>query len=167
MNKFKLRHSSKIYFGLFLIYVLLMVGLSSLAGLTSNWESMKDILFLLTGVFALYFSFLYFLNSRYQVLLEKDVITMRAASLSNDPKAYTSIRISDITAIRQETSNVGTTVKLRRPFRRIAIYDEHNQKFIDISLKHFLLEDIRKLIEFLKEKRPDLDMSKVTATMKG
>jgi hypothetical protein len=158
MNKFKLRHSLKIYSGIFIIYVVLMIGLGLLAGLTNNGGSMKDILLVLTVIFFLYFAFLYFLNSRYQIFLENAEITMRAASLSADPKAPTSIKISDITLIKREVSDVHTTVKLKRPFQRISIYDKSDNKFIDISLKHFLMQDIRKLMKLIKEKRPDLDV---------
>ena len=161
MAKFVLRHSLRIYYGLFSIYVLLIIGLGLLAWLTDNVASMISILSLLTGVFASYFLILHWINSRYEVFLEKDVVTMRAASLSDDPKAYTSIRIADITAIRQETSDAATAVKLKRPFRRISIYDERNQNVIDVSLKHFVIGDIRKLMVLLKEKRPDLDWSRL------
>lgn len=158
MNKFKLRHSFEIYFSLFAIYAVLVIGLGLLAGLTDNWVSMKDILLLLTGIFCLYFAFLYLLNARYQVFFENDSVTMRAASLSADPKAFTSIKISDITSIQREVSNLHTATKLKRPFRRITIYDRPHNRFIDISLKHFLVQDVQQLMNLIKEERPDLSV---------
>ena len=132
-----------------------MVGLGLLAVLTNTWESMQGVLLSITVISVLYFAFLYFFNSRYQIFFEKGVISMQAASLSNS-NALTSIRVSDISSIQRETSNLHTTVKLKRPFQRIAIYDKNHNKFIDISLKHFAMEDVHKLMKLIKEERPDL-----------
>jgi hypothetical protein len=53
-------------------------------------------------------------------------------------------------------------VSLRRPFRRLAIYSEHGSsiKFIDVSLKHFAADDVRKLMRVIHEQRPDLVLPK-------
>jgi len=51
---------------------------------------------------------------------------------------------------------------MRRPFRRITIYAEGAEitKFIDVSLKHFVAEDIRKLMRKIHDNRPDLSLPK-------
>jgi hypothetical protein len=61
----------------------------------------------------------------------------------------------------------GATTRLgammaRRPFRRIAVYAQHGSstKFIDVSLKHFAADDIRKLMRVIHEQRPDLVLPK-------
>jgi hypothetical protein len=46
--------------------------------------------------------------------------------------------------------------------RRIAIYGDgsNGHKWIDVSLKHFAAEDIRRLMRAIHEQRPDLSMPK-------
>lgn len=70
------------------------------------------------------------------------------------------IEPSAITAIRSESSNIGTLVRANRPSNRIAIYAGEN-RFIDISLKHFQFDDIRKLVGILHELRPDLSWNQI------
>ena len=155
---FKLRHSYKPYAGFVIIYLILMVVFASISFQKSDWSVFSQIVVPLAVIFTSMVLFLLFLNNRYQVFLEDSVITMRAASLTNNPRAFTSIKIEDITKIKSEVSDLHTTVKLRRPFRRIAVYDDRHEKFIDISLKHFVMEDIIQLLKVIKEKRPDLEV---------
>jgi len=97
-------------------------------------------------------------SMRYRVWLsDGDTVHMQASTWDNRAN-ITSIKISEITSIRLETSNVQTAAALRRPFRRVTIYSEkHGQtKWIDVSLKHFVRSDIQKLLDIIKTKRPDL-----------
>jgi hypothetical protein len=72
----------------------------------------------------------------------------------------TSIQFNQITRVASEVSDVDTLVRLRRPFRRISIYGSTSEgnKCIDVSLKHFRPEDIRKLMAVIHERRPDLTL---------
>lgn len=95
-----------------------------------------------------------FLGSRYRISFLDGVIVQRAFGAGQ-------VRIStdEITKIQQETSNLGTLVRLNRPFRRITIYGgQHRGKvdYIDVSLKHFVREDVRRLMDAIKRHRPDL-----------
>ena len=76
------------------------------------------------------------------------------------------IPVNEITSIKKGASferlksSQGIT---RRVFRRIAIYQEKSDgtvKFVDVSLKHFIPEDIKKLMTLIHEKRPDLEIPK-------
>jgi hypothetical protein len=51
---------------------------------------------------------------------------------------------------------------MRRPSRRIAIYANaaEGHKWIDVSLKHFADDDIRRLMRAIREYRPDLSIPK-------
>jgi hypothetical protein len=74
-----------------------------------------------------------------------------------------SIKFANINSIQQKVSNARTAASLRRPFRRIAIYapSKEGADFIDISLKHFVHADIKKLLEIVKSERPDLSVPTV------
>jgi hypothetical protein len=68
------------------------------------------------------------------------------------------IPAKDISLVRTETSP-----ERGRVLRRIAIYsnlDSKNPKFVDVSLKHFVPEDIRKLMDAIHKERPDLVLPK-------
>lgn len=46
-----------------------------------------------------------------------------------------------------------------RPFRRIAIYyrdDDSNEKYFDISLNHFPVKDVRRMLQEISLQRPDI-----------
>lgn len=73
------------------------------------------------------------------------------------------IQYSEITKITSEISKPGDIFAASRPFRRIVIYAGEPQgtgKFIDVSLKHFLADDVRKLMHTIHDRRPDLTLSK-------
>jgi hypothetical protein len=87
----------------------------------------------------------------------------RSAATWNFKPNVRSIKIANISSIQQEVSNARTAASLRRPFRRIAIYapSKDGTDFIDISLKHFVHADIKKLLEIIRSKRPDLSVPTV------
>lgn len=107
-------------------------------------------------ILVLFFSvIIVYFGTRYRVWWRNGNIVMRSAD-----KIFVIISVEDIKSIKQETSDLHNVVKMRRPVRRISIYSNtlDGDKFIDISLKHFNLEDIRKLINLIHERRPDLEM---------
>jgi hypothetical protein len=73
-----------------------------------------------------------------------------------------SINANEITRVALETSDTQTLLSLRRPFRRIAIYasSPNQSKMIDVSLKHFAPHDIRRLMQAIHDRRPDLSIPK-------
>ncbi|HLI17568.1 MAG TPA: hypothetical protein VKV22_04755 [Rhodanobacteraceae bacterium] len=94
------------------------------------------------------------LNFRYTISWSGSAIVQTAFGLGE-----ISIAATNITAIKSETSNTRTLIMANRPYRRISVYGDG--KFIDISLKHFKFEDIRKLIAIVRDARPDLSMSEL------
>jgi hypothetical protein len=98
-----------------------------------------------------------YIGTRYRLYWRGGAIIQRASGLDD-----VSIRSDEITRVVLERSDLQTLVSYRRPFRRIAIYAEHRDgvKFIDVSLKHFVADDIRKLMRAIHEQRPDLSLPK-------
>jgi hypothetical protein len=103
------------------------------------------------------FVFAHYGDTRYRVFWENDAIKQIAAN-----KDVTIIKPSEINRIDLEQSDLQTLFQMRRPTRRIAIYANGAQghKWIDVSLKHFDAEDIRRLMRAIQEKRPDLAIPK-------
>jgi hypothetical protein len=96
-------------------------------------------------------------DTRYRVFWENDTIKQIAAN-----KDVTIIKPSEIKNIGLEHSNLQELFGMRRPSRRIAIYGNGSdgQKWIDVSLKHFAADDIRRLMRAIHERRPDLAIPK-------
>ena len=94
---------------------------------------------------------------RYKISLQDGVITQKAFNMTD-----VVIKIKDISAVKQESSDALTMAKMNRPVQRITIYSDTDgvQSFIDISLKHFVADDIRRLLRAIQEQRPDLTMPK-------
>jgi hypothetical protein len=162
-KSFKLRHSLQPYGGFVVIYAALAIFFVIASVTTNNWKDSVPLLSFLTAAFVILVVFWAFLNSRYRVALEDGTLVMQSASLFNKSRALTSIKIADITSVKKEISDTHSAIKLRRPFRRIAIYAGQGDgaKWIDVSLKHFKLEDIRKLLRGIRDSRPDLDVPEV------
>jgi hypothetical protein len=98
-----------------------------------------------------------FITTRYRIELRDGTIFQKAAGIAD-----VSIKLSDVTFVRLETSDAQTLLSMRRPFRRITIYAKGGErtKFIDVSLKHFAADDIRQLMRAIHDGRPDLALSK-------
>jgi hypothetical protein len=90
---------------------------------------------------------------RYRIFWDNNEVIQKAVAGN-----YTKIRTDEITDIVQETSDIQTLATFSRPMRRIVIYARHADggKFIDVSLKHFVAGDIRKLMRAIHDRRPDL-----------
>lgn len=109
-------------------------------------------------IFAAPFSSIVYSGTRYRVYWHDGEIIGKSSD------GYTrTIHTDEITRVERETSDIRTAASLRRPFRRIAIYAEHGHavKWIDVSLKHFRIDDIRKLLSEIHERRPDLRLPQV------
>jgi hypothetical protein len=67
----------------------------------------------------------------------------------------------DHVALETGLDDVGAAIQMRRPFRRITIYRQGKSGgFIDVSLKHFAADDIRRLMRAIQSARPDLALPK-------
>lgn len=69
------------------------------------------------------------------------------------------IKYADLTKVTSEISKSAEFLSASRPFRRIALYAEGlpgENKSIDVSLKHFVMDDVRELMRTIHDSRPDL-----------
>jgi hypothetical protein len=92
-------------------------------------------------------------NTRYRIFWDDGEIKQ----IGTD-RSVTVIDVSEITHIDRERSSVSERLLLRRPMDRIAIYGGRGEraKRIDVSMRHFMKDDIRTLIKFIHERRPEL-----------
>ena len=97
------------------------------------------------------------MGTRYRIYWNNGEIIQKAVAGN-----LTKIKTDEITNEVQETSDLQTLATFSRPMRRIVIYARHADggKFIDVSLKHFVAEDIRNLMRAIHERRPDLSLPK-------
>ena len=108
---------------------------------------------LLLGCYAAYV----FIGTRYRMSLRDSTITQRAFWKRN-----VSISIGDISSVGTEVSDLTTLAQMNRPMRRIVIASvrDGGATTIDVSMKHFLMADIRKLMRIIHSARPDLNLPK-------
>ena len=95
------------------------------------------------------------IGMRYRISLSDNTITQRAFGKRN-----VCISIRDISSVSTEVSDVKTFVQMNRPMRRIVIASvgDGHATTIDVSMKHFLMADIRKLMRIINSARPDLNV---------
>ena len=108
-------------------------------------------------IWALFLPLVYF-GLKYRIYWTDSEVCQKASG-----GADVRIKFNEMTRIALEVSKPGELLSASRPFRRIAIYagDSHNEgKFIDVSLKHFTADDVRKLMHAIHDHRPDLALPK-------
>ncbi len=150
-NSFALRRSFRPYWGLVIIFSIL-----SVYGLYYTFTSHD--LFGLSIFFGwIFVAFNTWFGMRYRIFWDDGEIIQKAVAGN-----LTKIKTDEITDVIQETSDLQTLATFSRPMRRIVIYARHAEggKFIDVSLKHFVADDIRKLMRAIHERRPDLTLPK-------
>ena len=157
LKQFELKHSIKPYSFVFVVICVVSISWMYITFTSNNWNAWWWPL----PVLAVYLLKIYFFDLRYSIFYNEETITMQVATWFPTPRALTSIKIADITNIQEETSNLRTLVAQRRVSQRIAIYDKPHQKFIDVSLKHFVQEGTRELMNIIKARRPDLSVPMV------
>jgi hypothetical protein len=103
--------------------------------------------------------FVFFIGLKYRVLWDETGLVMRASGI---PERH--IRFDEITEVRTERAQVSEFFAQSRPFRRIVVHGpKHDPKaFIDISLRHFRLDDIEELLKAIRLRRPDLAVPTVS-----
>jgi hypothetical protein len=94
-------------------------------------------------------------NTRYRVSFKEGVIECITAN-----KVRIIIKTSDISSVALETSDIKTLLQLNRPTHRVTLYGK-NHEYIDVSLKHFVAADIRRLMQEIQNERPDLILPKI------
>ena len=69
------------------------------------------------------------------------------------------IQFDEIASVKKEVSSAGDVLAQSRPFSRIAVYPNRDPGgFVDISLRHFKLEDVEELLAAIRKRRPDLSV---------
>jgi hypothetical protein len=98
------------------------------------------------------FAYLYF-GLKYRVLWDATGVSMRA---SGGPERH--IGFDEITSIRYVVASSQS-----RPFRRIEIHGRKSdpKAFVDVSLRHFRLDDVDEMMTAIRMHRPDLKVPKV------
>ena len=147
-NLVQLRRTIRPYVGqiVILVAVTAFAVYESLA--SSDWGFMwAPAVFL--PLYAIYF--LYF-GMKYRVLWNNGSVVMRARG-----GAERRIQFDEIASVKKEVSSAGDVLAQSRPFSRIAVYPNRDPDgFVDISLRHFKLEDVEELLAAIRKSRPDL-----------
>lgn len=157
LDNLVLKKSIQPYIGFTVIFSFITILVIVTALRTEDWNIVYA---MLLGWLVFYLPFVY-IGLRYRIILRDGEIIQKAFRGKD-----VVINTTEITHIQRETSDLLTLLSFRRPLRRIAIYAQNPQhlqsgKFIDVSLKHFMPADIRKLMQEIHNRRPDLEMPKI------
>jgi hypothetical protein len=70
------------------------------------------------------------------------------------------VRFEDITSVESEIASPREFLAQARPYRRLVIRGKADtiDSVIDVSLRHFRIEDIRSLLAKIKSHRPDISL---------
>jgi len=147
-----LRRTITPYLGQTMIFSVVTVFLEYIGYKTADWKMMWSP----TVLWVLY-AILVYIGMQYRVSWDSESAVMRASG-----GAERCVRFDEITAIKSEVG-VSETSSRSRPFRRIALYGRRQDPdaFIDISLRHFRLEDIQELLKQIRSDRSDLKVPTV------
>lgn len=120
---------------------------------TGDW---KGIMFAM-AIFSVIWIGMTWIQNGYRIWWKDNALFQRASNGD-----ITTIKIDEIQKLRRERSDAQTLISMQRPALRITVYGETTEgsKIIDISLKHFKSEDIRKLMKIIHECRSDIEMLK-------
>lgn len=133
-------------------YTLIFAGVSVFSTYVAQKTSQWGLMWVAAGIWPL-FAVIVYIGMKYRVLWDETGVVMRA---SGGPERR--IQYDEITEIRNEMAQVSEFLSQSRPFRRIVVYGRKHDPdaFIDISLRHFRLEDIEELLTAIRTRRPDL-----------
>jgi energy-coupling factor transporter transmembrane protein EcfT len=149
----RLRRTISPYMGQIIILALVTLGVLFVAIKSNEWK-----LILSVPVMWLLFLVLVYIGLKYKIYWTDAEVCQEA---SGGQKVC--IKYGEITKIASEISKPAELLSASRPFRRIAIYAEKpngESKFIDVSLKHFSVDDVRKLMQAIHDRCPDLTLPK-------
>ena len=136
------------YAGQAIIFLGVTVYAVWVAHKTSQWE----VMWLPAVLWALYGGLVYF-GLKYRILWDKHGVVMRASG-----GAERRIQYDEITEIKMEMARPSEFLSQARPFRRIIVHGCKHMPdaSVDISLRHFRLEDVKELLTTIHARRPDL-----------
>lgn len=151
-ERVNLRHTVTPYVGYTIIFSGVTLYMAYVAVRASDWRWMDPAILL----WLLFVPIIYF-GVKYRILWDDTGVYMRA---SGGPERH--IQFDEITDIRYELAQSTEFLTQSRPFRRIVIHGHKRDPnaFIDVSLRHFRLEDIAELMTAIHEHRPDLAIPK-------
>lgn len=93
------------------------------------------------------------ISLKYRIFWSTSEVWQRASGMKD-----VKIRYENISEIRREEAISSEWLAMSRPFHRLVIVGKSSEGFriVDISLRHFNLNDIHEFISVVKDKRPDL-----------
>jgi hypothetical protein len=156
-NLVPLRRTIRPYIGqiVILIAVTAFAVYESLA--SSDWEFLwaPAVYLPLYGIYFLYFGL------KYRVFWSEESVVMRARG-GPDQR----VRFGEITSVKKEISSASDVLAQSRPFRRIVVCGNKDdpKARVDISLRHFNLNDIGQLLRVIHTHRRDLEIPTIQAT---
>lgn len=149
LNSFVLRRRLGPIIGIPVIFCIPLVALILGSLRTDDFSWIKIVL----PVFVILYGGMLFFQLGYKISLKDNKIIQRASG-----GKITTIDIQEIEKVARETSDLSTLLSFKRASSRITVYEK--EKNIDISLKHFKSEDIRKIMRIIHEQRPDIFIPK-------
>ncbi len=137
---------------------IIIVGVTILVLYVARKDAQWGFLWGVALIWALFTSYVYFFGMKYRVFWNEEGVTMSA---SGGPRR--SIKFDEITEVRYETASPNELLSQSRPFRRIVIFERRRDPngWIDVSLRHFRLDDIDRLLMEIKRRRPDIELPAV------
>lgn len=149
MSAVKLRRSYTPYWGMTIAVLIYVASLVFIAIATDDWLILFEFGWLPPCLLIAWIA----IGLRYSVSYSDESVSMTASGVK-----CVAIKYKEISSVKSEAS-----IEKGRPFRRIAIYSHHgfDKEFIDISLKHFMVYDIKILFERISRERPDLQLPRI------
>jgi hypothetical protein len=127
---------------------LILAGVTAFCAYVAFKKSEWEFLWVIALIWALFGLYVVLFGLKYRVLWDGSGVVMRA---SGGPERR--IQFDEVSEIDLELG-----ASQSRPFRRLVVYGDKGNpdEFVDVSLRHFRLEDIRELVEAIRAHRPDL-----------
>lgn len=137
----------------------ILIGVTVLTAYVAQAKRQWGLLWGLLVIWPLLAADVYFFGMKYRIWWNDVGVTMSA---SGGPDRQ--VRFDEVSEIRYEIG-----LSQSRPFRRIAIFGSRvgTKAPIDISLRHFRLEDIEKLLMEIRKLRPDISLPVIPITRKS
>lgn len=142
----------------------ILIGVTVLTAYVAQEKRQWGLLWGLLVIWPLFAADVYFFGMKYRIWWNDVGVTMSA---SGGPERHVSF--DDVSEVRYEIASGGEFLSQSRPFRRIAIFGSSAGPSapIDISLRHFRLEDIEKLLIEIRKRRPDLALPAIPRTRRS
>lgn len=139
------------YIGQTVILVSVSVFLFYVAAAKSQW----GLLWAAATFWSIYTLYLVVFGLKYTVSWNEAGLLMTARGGS--PR---SVRFEDITSVESEIASPREFLVQARPYRRLVIKGKEDTRdsVIDVSLRHFRIEDIRSLLAEIRSHRPDISV---------